>query len=191
MLSLLDFGQVGTEQNLSTEAGQETTINNFEQTFVLNNQTPDAHQIIAQLDNFTEAYSTNAVVRSFAESLIGGLPNNAQNEYFNALACLVVNRMKYTADPPGVEYVISPVRHILQIQAKGETHGDCDDHVLLLNCLCRSIGIPVKAAAVKVNGSPIFNHVISQVLLDNVWKDFDPCRKSEPWTDYPGDRVSM
>jgi hypothetical protein len=90
-------------------------------------------------------------------------------------------RMTYVPDPDGFEFVTAPDVLLAGILQNGTAYGDCDDHVLLFNTMIMTIGFTTKFAAVKLSpGDPYFNHVISSVLIDGVWKDYDPCAKFKP-----------
>lgn len=93
------------------------------------------------------------------------------------LTRFVKDRVIYVPDPQGFELVTAPDVMLVQILRNGRTHGDCDDHVLLLNTLLTSIGFATVFIGVKQGGED-FNHVISGVDLNGQYLDIDPCDKT-------------
>lgn len=148
--------------------------------FVLADDAPDSHTILQHLDQFKKIYLRHGVVRLATVRLLEGLENNDIDGQIQRVFDFVKENMIYVRDPINSEYVISPVRHLRSIAQHGQTHGDCDDHVLLMNSMLGSVGIQTKFVGVKLR-SNVFNHVISSVLTKSgEWVDLDPCAKQLP-----------
>ena len=144
----------------------------------LDGLTSDASQIVGTLNQLAEQFGTMPEVREFTVSVLGLVANNDISQQVYVIADFVRSKMIYVLDPAGTEYIISPCRLIEQIQTQGYSHGDCDDHVLLLNSMLRSIGLNAVAVAVKLYQADYHDHVISSVDINGVWRDIDPCAKN-------------
>jgi len=144
----------------------------------LDESQPDAYSIISILQGLSEQFARDATVREFTvNDVLCSRRNNDIETHVQAITDFVMEYLIYTRDPAGSEYVISPINLIGQLKAGQSPAGDCDDHVLLLNSMLGSVGVPTKVVGVKLNGSDLFNHVISSVLVGNQWRDIDPCAK--------------
>ena len=137
---------------------------------------PDTDSIIRYLNTMGEIYSRSQIVRSAAVKIIEGMGDNNQVGWVNRITDFVKSRLTYVPDPVWTELVISPDVLLTELAEGGSPVGDCDDHVLLLNSLLGSIGIPTMAVGVKLYEAR-FDHVISCVYVEGRWKDIDPCAK--------------
>lgn len=144
----------------------------------IGDQHPDAHYIIAYINQMAIQFGQQPVVRESAVSIIGKQADNDVDAHIRRLVSFVRDNVRYVADPIDGEYIISPVEMIRRIKASGYVQGDCDDHVLLLNSLANSVGIPTRAVGVKLRARDRFDHVISSVNIRGKWIDIDPCVKS-------------
>ncbi len=144
----------------------------------LDESQPDAYSIVSILQGLAEQFARDPSIREFTvNEVLCSSRNNDVAGHVSKIADFVMEQLIYTRDPVGSEYVISPINLIGQIVANQHPTGDCDDHVLLLNSMLGSVGVPTKVVAVKLNGSALFNHVISSALINNTWTDIDPCAK--------------
>ncbi len=147
---------------------------------------PDAVTIVRELQGMAEQYGRDPQMRSYALDILPRwIPANGTGQKIAFLTQWVKSHVKYVPDPDGTELIIGPFRMLGEINASGLSHGDCDDHVLLLASLLRSIGIDSRVVATKINGSALFNHVILEV--DNgrgSWVDVDPVAKAGFVGDY-------
>lgn len=147
--------------------------------FELNDAEPDVVQIVRYLAQFVTSYARNACVISFAQCIVSKITTpNDTGAQFLAVTDWMIKYTVYQADPVGIEYVRSPVQMMKDFQATGAARGDCDDLVLLVCSLFRSLGFQTKVAALKINGSSIYNHVAAEVKLGNDWKWLDFCKPS-------------
>lgn len=145
----------------------------------------DAPQIIAYLKELSIAFGRDPFVREFTVSLFPStMRDNDLEGMLRIIAAFVRDRMLYVPDPQGTEYVISPVILLQRISANGRAAGDCDDHVLLFNSMMTSVGFPVRVAGVHLNEPVLWDHVISQVWINNQWLDVDLCLKNGQVPDY-------
>lgn len=146
----------------------------------------DQEQILRVISQVQAKYAVDPAFRRVALII-------AQPVFDNQLALMRMNiinfvraKMRYIPDPPGTEYLITPDKLLSDIRDLGYAAGDCDDHVVLLNTLLNAVGLQAFPVGVKLNGSPIFNHVISGwpgpdggILL------YDPCQKDGQMVSYP------
>jgi transglutaminase-like putative cysteine protease len=150
------------------------------------NDGDDSPQILAYLRALVENFCRVPAVREFAVSILRAdqVGDNKLAAQVRSILYYVSHQMVYVRDPAGGEYVISPLWIIEQWKAGQRVYGDCDDHVLVLNSLLQSIGFETRVVGVKINETTYFDHVISQVLIDNDWQDLDPCNKANVATSY-------
>lgn len=90
----------------------------------------------------------------------------------------VRQKVTYVRDPDDSEYITTATRMLQGYRETGVIFGDCDDHVVLLNSLLMSLGVPAKPVGVKFGGSTEFNHVISGVWMNQHYALIDPCAKN-------------
>jgi transglutaminase-like putative cysteine protease len=144
----------------------------------LDESRPDAESIVAYLNDMADQFGRSVYVREFTQKyVLGNVGDNAIQSHLEKIRAFVMDRVKYVRDPTGAEYIISPVKMLSEILQTGSSRGDCDDHVLLLNSMLNSVGFKTRVAGVKINGSSLFNHVISQVYFAGAWLDIDPTNK--------------
>lgn len=161
---------------------QETVSNS--QRFGLGEGESDATQILQFLEMANERYLRSPFIRQFTVSLMGGLDNNDVMGQTQRVIDFVRKNLTYIRDPVDSEYVISPVRLLTDWQTTGTMMGDCDDHVLLLNSMLGSIGIPTKFVGVKFGVTDVFNHVVSGVEVGGQLHLVDPCAKQNTQPHY-------
>lgn len=141
---------------------------------------PDTYTIIAYLDDFIIRFGQMPEVRQAAIDIIGDAGNHDQRRQAAALLGFVRYRVRFTLDPIGSEFIISPLRMLADIRRRGFAYGDCDDHVLLLGSLAASLGIPSRAVGVYISGaSKRFDHVINLMELNGSDELMDSCRKQQ------------
>jgi len=118
------------------------------------------------------------IVRETAVAILRGLGNNDIAGQIMAITRWVRENVTYVRDPLEGEYIVTPDRMLNSWFVGGYMAGDCDDHVVLLNSLLGSIGVPTKAVGVKFGRSAEYNHVISGVSYNGRLQLVDPCAKS-------------
>lgn len=140
---------------------------------------PDAHTIIGAIQFVIEQFGRDPRVRDVATSVLVSRLDNDLERHASALTRWVKSRMRYLPDPDGAEYVQTPIILLDRIRNDGFAYGDCDDHVALLGALMMSVGIPARAAAVKLHGSEWYNHVVVE-YSDRMGRVrlVDPCAKN-------------
>lgn len=130
-------------------------------------------QIVATLDQLKNYYGRLPAIRSAALQIAGPTANHDQAGQVNALAAFVRGAVVYVADPINAEFIQTPDRLLLEINSRGFTYGDCDDHCLLFASLCEAVGIPCTIAGVSAGGSGLPDHVIVVAQLDGGPLEFD------------------
>lgn len=129
------------------------------------------------MEGLVGQYLSTPLIREATVGLMKGVANNDIRTQVLHVTQFVKDSVTYIRDPEGAEYLVSPVRMLQSFQAYGYMMGDCDDHVILLNTMLGSIGIPSKCVGVKFGGSSEFNHVISGVQCCGGMQLIDPCAK--------------
>lgn len=138
---------------------------------------PDQEQILQIMEGVVNQYLGVPLIREATVGLMRGVANNDIRTQVSRVTQFVKDHVTYIRDPEGAEYLVSPVRLLTSYQNFGYMMGDCDDHVMLLNTMLGSIGIPTKCVGVKFGGASEFNHVISGVKCCGGFQLIDPCAK--------------
>lgn len=136
------------------------------------------------MQSVVATYEREPIVRETTVRIMSGLPNNAIAAQVARCVQWVKDHVTYVQDPMDSEYLVSPVRMLSSFYDLGYMAGDCDDHVILLNTMLGSIGIPTKCVGVKFGGSGEFNHVISGVYVGRSMVFVDPCAKGRSQPSY-------
>jgi transglutaminase-like putative cysteine protease len=129
------------------------------------------------MEGVVAQYQGSPLIREATVGLMRGVTNNDIRTQVSRVTQFVKDNVTYIRDPEGAEYLVSPVRMLSSFQLYGFMMGDCDDHVILLNTMLGSIGIPTKCVGVKFGNSSEFNHVISGVQCCGSFQLIDPCAK--------------
>lgn len=145
---------------------------------------PDAFTIVSAIQFVIEQFGRDPRVRQASLALLTSRINNDVTENSRRIAAWVMSRMVYLADPDGGEFIQTPLVLLDTIAKKGFAYGDCDDHVVLLGAMLNSIGIPARAAAVKLFGSEYYNHVIIEFPANGRTVTVDPCAKAAQAPEY-------
>jgi len=111
-------------------------------------------------------------VRQMAEQAAG---RGSRREQAKALFDFIREKLIYTRDPVGVEMTKTPSVMVEQINDRGVSYGDCDDHSALGYAMLNSIGIPSKLR-VAWYGKTMPQHIYAIVELDGRWYPFDTTR---------------
>ncbi len=173
---------------VSVVPGVKSSETNNQVMIRLGSSEPDSYQILRVIEYLGRHFSGLKVMRDAALRIIGDAGDHNVDVQLSRIADFVKSMVRYVRDPIGSEYVVSPFRLLLDIYDNGYVSGDCDDHVLLLNSLLGSIGFDVRPIGVHLYDQNLFDHVISNVMVDGKWVDVDPCAKDVPTPEY-GDRL--
>lgn len=130
-------------------------------------------------------------VRIAAEEIIGHVAPNDRKGEARAVYEFVRDKVRYTKDPNGMEYVQTP-NHILGvIRDRGQAYGDCDDKVVLGLSLLKNLGYPVAIRVASYQNHRHFTHVYGMVKVYDEWMPFDatPSNQELGWELEPRTRV--
>ena len=103
---------------------------------------------------------------AFARRLTANVPEKDWRRRILTVFHFVRDRVRYTLDPNGVEYIASPQRMITILE------GDCDDKAAFLAALLEAIGIPTRFVAVGFDGAEL-SHVFVEAKFDSRWIALD------------------
>lgn len=118
-------------------------------------------------------------LRAFAQGLIDHLHHKDLGGQVAEVFAFVRDRVRYQTDPAGIEWVQEP-RVTLQVLT-----GDCDDQVVLLAALLKTLGFPTRF--VTVGRTPqAFSHVYLEVSVRGRWLVLDPIEPFAPGRTFPG-----
>ncbi len=135
--------------------------------------------ILRAIYQMQQRYSVDPAIRYIASGIGQINGDNQLDKIRSNIIRWVMNRMRYVPDPLDTEYLVAPDKLLSEIRERDFAIGDCDDHVVLMNTLLNSLGIPAYPVGVRINGSPVWNHVVSG-WKDNQgnWVTVDPCIKN-------------
>ena len=104
-------------------------------------------------------------------------------EEIRAVYNFVKRKMHYMRDPDGYEYIKTPDKMIREIQQKGVTSGDCDDHTTLLGSLLINAGYAIRIVIIvsKYNPSNNYNHIYlyANKPFTDEWLSLDATAKDQ------------
>ena len=139
----------------------------------------DLRKALLLLAQIRDHYTNFPFIRTTAISIGNPQANDDQEGMLSRITRFVRDRVIYVEDPVGFEWVTAPDVMLADIMQKGRSHGDCDDHAMLLGTMLQSVGIRTKFEAVKLSPNDTeFNHVIITANLRGEWIDLDPTIKS-------------
>lgn len=144
-------------------------------------------QTVDQMKKVILASLGNQVVRQAAEEMVSIVEPNDKWQEAQAIFYFVRDRVRYTKDPKGMEYVQTPV-HLLQvIERRGQAYGDCDDKTVLGLALLKNLGFDVAIRVASYRDPEVFTHVYGLVKINHEWVPFDatPTDKNLGWEKDP------
>jgi hypothetical protein len=105
-------------------------------------------------------------VRYSIEDLFTNIPEKDYMSEIKRLYEYVRDNMRYTRDISNIEYVKTPYRHIKDIEERGLTFGDCDDHTVLLGALLFNAGYTIRIVITKNTPNATgFHHIYLHVNI--------------------------
>ena len=141
-------------------------------------------QIVTRLNAMKDYYGALPSIRAAALAIAGSRINNDQAGHVQRLAAYVRRALVYQADPFNAEFTQTPDVLLLQINATGAAHGDCDDHCLLFASLAEALGIYTQIVGVMAPGTEDWNHVICIAHPNDEPVQVDLCAKDVPQPEY-------
>jgi len=134
-------------------------------------------QIVARLNRMKRYYGQLPAMRAVALGIAGTLVDNDQAGNVARLADYVRRGVVYQTDPFNAEFTQTPDRMLLEINSRGFTHGDCDDHCLLFASMAEALGVQTQIVGVMAPGSDTYNHVICVTYPNDEPVQIDLCAK--------------
>lgn len=152
--------------------------NSLPKIFIMNFQ-----EEMEKISSIIYQYSTDIRLREFTVNLLGNHSYIKGGDYEVArnLFLYVKKNIRYVSDIYNIETIQDP---ITTIRIK---FGDCDDFVVLLGSMLKSIGFNVALVSVALNDSMLgtgsnpdndFNHIFLMVETTRGWIFADPANKS-------------
>jgi predicted transglutaminase-like cysteine proteinase len=120
----------------------------------------------AAVNNHTRVFAAHILEKDNDEKSFDRSCHNAEKIYL-----YVRDNIKFIDDIENVETLQYPERTIKN------GFGDCDDMVILMGALYRSIGYSIALVLIKMNGNADYNHIYIAVLTDEGWKMCDAANK--------------
>ena len=124
----------------------------------------------------------DAAALGFSAELIdeAGRPSSSLTERAVWAYWWVRQTVVFEDDAPGVEEIRSPGVLLEEIRRTGMAHGDCDDLVILLGALLRTLEAPVRLVAVSLQSDGLMEHVYLDAEVEGGWLPLDPSVLESP-----------
>jgi len=110
---------------------------------------------------------SNYYVRRWAEEITSGAENDL--EVVEEIYDFVSSHTRFTKDPLGFEYIVTPPVVLRSIEMGKTPRLDCDDLVVFSLSLIGSLGVPVAMRAASYKPDKKFTHVYGLVKLQGEW----------------------
>ena len=136
------------------------------------------YQTVGIMKSLIDGSIGNQLIRRTAESIVNSENIEPADDYgeVEAIYKFVKDRVRFTRDPQGLEYVQTPQHLLEKIHENGIANGDCDDKTVLGLSLLRNIGhkVGIKITSYRPDGK--YTHVYGIVKVDGRWVPFDTTR---------------
>lgn len=140
---------------------------------------------LGKLRQIVREQKADPLVRKTIENIVGSVPEKDWNSEIEAITNFVKKSVRYTRDVNGIEYVKTPLRHLMELQTYGISYGDCDDMSLLLATLLESAGYKTRFVVIRTQSNPnnSFNHIYVEVLHPDTrkWLTLDATMKHKSY----------
>jgi hypothetical protein len=137
------------------------------------------YRTVDKMKNIISQSSKNPYVREWASNIVGRVEVNDKQGEARAIFNFVRDRVRYTKDPLGFEYIQTPVVLLESISQGDRPMGDCDDMTVLSLSLLKSIGFNVAIKVVSFRENKKFGHVYGLVQIGHEWVPFDCVRPDQ------------
>ena len=117
------------------------------------------------------------LVRAFAVDLAAGCPPRGDACKIARVFDFTRERVRFCADPLGVELLHAPGFLLAQIELTGETFVDCDDAAVLQAALLGAVGTRSRFVVGSFLPSRAFHHVWAEGWDGAQWVQMDPFRE--------------
>ena len=145
---------------------------------------------LAVMRQMLDVAAQSYTVRARAEVITQGCASYDDGCVVHRLYNFVHRRVRYRADPQGIELVKTPEASLREIDAHGTTGGDCDDSAVLLGALLQALGYPVRFVALSERAGSLLHHVILEVAVGGSWITLDPIVPGGAWVGGIGGRLN-
>lgn len=136
---------------------------------------------IDKVRSIINASYVNPYVRRFAEKIIENVPVNDKMGEISAIHQFVSQRVRYTKDPHGMEYLQTPPTLLTMIERGERPAGDCDDMTMLSLSLLKSIGFPVAVKVTSYSPDGRFAHIYGLAFVSKRgWVPVECVRGDKP-----------
>lgn len=158
--------------------------NNYDaKAYVINNK-DSSHRLdrtIEEIKRIIVQGSRNPDVRLKAVELVQDCPSKDRRCEITKIFDFVKQKLHFISDTLDIETLIKPHRSLKLIE-DGISGGDCDDHVILLGSMLRSIGIPIKLVLGSTGYIRGWHHIYLQAEVEQgKWVYLDPSLKAKKY----------
>lgn len=144
-----------------------------------NNLTEMTLRKLIQIANLQKS---EPLIRQAVERIVCRVPEKDWFSEIREIFQFVKDKVRYTRDVDGLEYVRTPYRIMSEIQSHGYSFGDCDCMSLFLATLLKSAGYKTRYVIIRTAGNPIdaYNHIYVEAHEPkmNKWICLDATEKS-------------
>lgn len=139
------------------------------------------YNTVAKMKDIIHQSARNPYVREWAGRILSGIEVNNKYQEAEVIYNFVRDRVRYTKDPLGYEYIQTPIVLLESIgqyvSRKGERPiADCDDMTVLSLSLLKSVGFHVAIKVVSFTPNKKFGHVYGLVQIGHDWVPIDCVR---------------
>lgn len=138
------------------------------------------HSTVNKVSDIIKQSYVNPYVRRFAEKIIENVPVNDKLEEVRAIHRFVSQKVRYTKDPYGMEYLQTPPTLLKMIEQGEKPAGDCDDMTMLSLSLLRSVGFPVAVKVTSYSSDGRFAHIYGLAFVNGRWLPVECVRGDYP-----------
>lgn len=136
--------------------------------------------VLDRMDRFMDRGSGDPQIIGIAQMVAKSVAARDEDGQARALLGWVRAHTHYVHDPLGKELVKDPAFMLREIAASGRAATDCDDQVVLLGALLRSIGIDAQAIVVSPDAGPYSHVLLRYASPASGWVTLDPITKNPP-----------
>ena len=120
---------------------------------------------VGNIINLINKYYKHPLIREYASRVLSKKCGNRwcvkEKDWYNEAKAIfnqVRRDVRYARDVYGIDTFVNPVRTLYQYKI-----ADCDDYVITLGALYKSIGYPIKLVVVQTADYPDYNHIYLKV----------------------------
>ena len=141
--------------------------------------TPAITKTVGHMKQIIVKAAFQPYVRRWAENIVYNIPQGDKFGEARAVYDFVVDSIRYTRDPKGMEFIQTPDMLLRFVESDDIATGDCDDITTLGMALLKSIGFDVAIKITSYSSKRQYQHVYGLVNIKGRWTPFDAIREDK------------